>query len=204
MTRNDTNSRPILKRKIAKKSWCKYRVSHQQLIQSKDLTWPDVLTIYQKLVLSGFLSCGILCLIHYLKLFWHHMASTASERKDAKIQHESSWFFQRFIFSKHREKVILVLELLNSRTSVVILQALEISPASLTSAASATSLASTASKSPIMWPSQIIWSLAIHTSPIHLVFLLTKVFCLYRNKREKNRNFFLDVPIKKWFYINPY
>ena len=42
-----------------------------------------------------------------------------------------------------------------------------------------------------------------HLSPTHLVFLLTKL-CFYRNKREKNLNFFLDAPIKKWFYINPY
>ena len=51
---------------------------------------------------------------------------------------------------KHQNKVILVLRLLNLRTwmtlktSVVILQALETSAASLTSVASATSLASTA------------------------------------------------------------
>ena len=55
-------------------------------------------------------------------------------------------------FSKHQNKVILVLKLLNSRTwktlksSVVIFQALETSSASLTSSASATSLASTAFK----------------------------------------------------------
>ena len=33
--------------------------------------------IYQKLMLSGFLSSGNLCLFHYLKLFWPHSASTA-------------------------------------------------------------------------------------------------------------------------------
>jgi hypothetical protein len=59
---------------------------------------------------------------------------------------------EKSLFSKHQNKVILVLRLLNSRTwktqksTVVIFQALEASPASLTSAASATSLASTASK----------------------------------------------------------
>ena len=59
---------------------------------------------------------------------------------------------KRTFFSKHQNKVIFVLKLLNSRTkttlksSVVIFQALETSPASLTSVASATSLASTASK----------------------------------------------------------
>ena len=55
-------------------------------------------------------------------------------------------------FSKHQNKVISALKLLNSRTwktlksAVVIFQALETSPASLTSVASATLLASTASK----------------------------------------------------------
>ena len=59
---------------------------------------------------------------------------------------------EKVLFSKHQNKVILVLKLLNSRTwktlksTVVIFQALKTSPASLTSAASATSLASTASK----------------------------------------------------------
>jgi len=57
---------------------------------------------------------------------------------------------KKFFFSKHQNNVTLVLKLLNSRTwktlksTVVIFQALETSPASLTSAASATSLASTA------------------------------------------------------------
>ena len=58
---------------------------------------------------------------------------------------------KKSFFSKHQNKVILVLKLLNSRTwmtqnsSIVIFLALETSPASLNSAASATSLASTAS-----------------------------------------------------------
>ena len=46
-----------------------YRVSHKELIQSKDLSLSDVLINLPKLMLSGFLRCGILCLIHYLKLF---------------------------------------------------------------------------------------------------------------------------------------
>ena len=58
---------------------------------------------------------------------------------------------KKIFFSKHKNKVRLALKLLNSRTwetlksKVVIFQALETSPASLTSAAYATSLASTAS-----------------------------------------------------------
>ena len=34
--------------------------------------------LWQKLMLSSFLSSGNLCLIHHLKLFWPHGASTAS------------------------------------------------------------------------------------------------------------------------------
>ena len=66
---------------------------------------------------------------------------------------------EKLLFSKHQNKVILVLKLLNSRTwktlksTVVILQALKTSPAPLTSAASATSLASTASRA--QFPPQI-------------------------------------------------
>ena len=50
-------------------------------------TWLDQMfwQFYQKLMLSGFLSSGNLCLIHHLKLFWPHAASTASDRKGAKI-----------------------------------------------------------------------------------------------------------------------
>ena len=127
-------------------------------------TWLDQMfwQIYQKLMLSGFLSSGNLCPIHYLKLFWPHAASTASDRKGAKIQHEFSWYCQKNFFSQHQNKVILVLKLLNSRirktlkSTVKIFQALETSPASLTSVASATSLASTASKD--QFPQKTSWS----------------------------------------------
>ena len=69
---------------------------------------------------------------------------------------------KKSFFSKHQNKVILVLKLLNSRTkttlksSVVIFQALETSPASLTSVASVSSLASTASK--VQFPQKTSWS----------------------------------------------
>ena len=65
-------------------------------------TWLDQMLwqIYQKLMLSGFLSSENLCLIHYLKLFWLHTASTASDRKGAKVQHEFSWFIKKNIFFK--------------------------------------------------------------------------------------------------------
>ena len=48
-------------------------------------TWLDQMfwQIYQQLMLSGFLSSGNLCLIHYLKLFWPHGVSKASVRKGA-------------------------------------------------------------------------------------------------------------------------
>ena len=56
--------------------------------------------IYQKLMLSGFLSSGNLYLIHHLNLFWPHVASSASNRKGAKIQQEFSWFCQKLLFFK--------------------------------------------------------------------------------------------------------
>ena len=51
-------------------------------------TWLDQMfsKIYKKLMLSGFLSSGILCMIHYLELFWPHAASAASVRKGAIYQ----------------------------------------------------------------------------------------------------------------------
>ena len=114
-------------------------------------TWLDQMfwQIYQKLMLSGFLSSGNLCLIHHLKLFWPHAASTASNKKGAKTQHEFSQFF---FLQNIKRKWCYSSNLLNSRTwkplksSVVIFQALETSSALLTSVASATSLASTAYK----------------------------------------------------------
>ena len=113
-------------------------------------TWLDQIfwQIYQKLMLSGFLSSGNLCLIPHLKLFWPQAASAASDRKDAKIRHEFSWFCQIFFFKTSKESDISpqIIEFKNMEDSVVIFQALETSPASLTSAASAISLASTASK----------------------------------------------------------
>ena len=60
--------------------------------------------ICQKLMLSGFLSSGNLCLIHHLKLFWPHTASTASDRKGAKIQHEFWWFCQKIFFKNIKIK----------------------------------------------------------------------------------------------------
>ena len=62
-------------------------------------TWLDQMfwQIYQKLMLSGFLSSGNLCLINHLKLFWPHAASMASDRKVAKMKHEFSQFFWKII-----------------------------------------------------------------------------------------------------------
>ena len=55
----------------------------------KDLAWPDVLTISKNWCSVGSWVVGNLCLIHYLKLFWPHGASTASVIKDA-VKH---WIF---------------------------------------------------------------------------------------------------------------
>ena len=70
-------------------------------------TWLDHMfwQIYQKLMLSGFLSSGNLCLINHLKLFWPHAASTASNRKGANFQHEFSWFCQKFFFQNIKIKL---------------------------------------------------------------------------------------------------
>ena len=71
---------------------------------------------YQKLMLSGFLSSWNLCLINHLKLFWPHTASTASDRKGAKIQHEFFMIPSKMFFPNHQNWFLLVLKLLNSRT----------------------------------------------------------------------------------------
>ena len=124
-------------------------------------TWLDQMfwQIYQKLMLNGFLSSGNLCLIHHMNFFWPHTASTASDRKGGKIQHEFLRFCQKIFFQNIKIKTsnYWIQEpgrLLKS--SVVIFQALETSPASLTSAASATSAASTASK--CQFPQKRFWS----------------------------------------------
>ena len=69
-------------------------------------TWLDQMfwQIYQKLMLSCFVSSGNLCQIHHLKLFWPHTASTASDRKGAKIQHEFWWFCQKIFFQNIKIK----------------------------------------------------------------------------------------------------
>ena len=102
------------------------------------------------------------------------LASTASDRKDAKIQHDISWYYQN--------RVIFVLNLFNSQTrmtqksSIVIFQALETSPASLNSAASATSLATTASKAQFYQKKKnflvlMVWSSLATKWPILVIFL---------------------------------
>ena len=69
-------------------------------------TWLDQMfwQIYQKLILSGFLSSGNLCLINHLKLFWPHTASTVSDRKGATIQHHFWWFSQNIFFQNIKIK----------------------------------------------------------------------------------------------------
>ena len=75
-----------------------------------------------------------------LKRFWHlsfinqfskkkhRLASTASNRKGAKIQHEFSWFCQKKFFPKHQNIVILLLKLLNSRTWMTLMTSLVLFP----------------------------------------------------------------------------
>ena len=117
-------------------SYYVYRVFQLKTWCFEVLVWLGFWIIGLLIKLGVVLSSGNLCLINHLKLFWPHLASMASDRKGAKIQHEFSWFCQNIFFSKHQNKVILVLKLLNSRTwktlksTVVIFQALETSPAS--------------------------------------------------------------------------
>ena len=115
--------------------------------------------MYQKLMLSGFLSSGNLWLIHHMNFFDPTQPQRPPTEKVVKFNIEFLRFCQLFFFSKHQNKV---LKLLNSRiwkplkSSVVIFQALETSSASWTSAPSATSVASTASKG--QFPQEKVWS----------------------------------------------
>ena len=73
-------------------------------------------------MISGFLSSGNLC------LFWPHAASTASDRKIAKIQHEFSWFCRKKFFPKHQNIAILLIKLLNLRTWMTLMTSLVLFP----------------------------------------------------------------------------
>ena len=58
--------------------------------------------IYQKLKLSDFLSSGnLLCLVFICNFFDLVQSST---EKNAKIQHEFSWFCRKYMCSKHQKK----------------------------------------------------------------------------------------------------
>ena len=78
------------------------------ITQSND--WLDHMLwkIYQKLMVSGFLSSGDLCLIHYLKLFWPHGASTASVRKRAIYILVQNWIFDDPFHKNEPALIILV------------------------------------------------------------------------------------------------
>ena len=69
-------------------------------------TWLDQMfwQMYQKQMLSGFLSRGNLYLIHHMNFFWPHTASTASDRKGGKIQHEFLRFCQKIFFQNIKIK----------------------------------------------------------------------------------------------------
>ena len=91
---------------------------------------------------------------HQLYL-WHILASTASDRKIAKIHHDSSWFYQKnlcFIDQNKAEfKSLDNFDVLSSD-----FEALKTPAASLTSEASAASMASTASTA--IYPQKTFWS----------------------------------------------
>ena len=83
-----------------------------------------------------------------INIGWPQQPLTENELKFKMGFHDS---VKNIFFSKHENRIIFALKLMNSRSrmtqksSVVIFRALKTSAASLTSAASATSLASTAS-----------------------------------------------------------
>ena len=102
----------LLQRKVMKKIYLKVLKNflYRQFLLTgstirnwhKVKTWFDQMfwQIYQKMMLSGFLSSGNLCLINHLKVFWPHAVLTNSDTKGAKIQHEISWSCQKNIFLK--------------------------------------------------------------------------------------------------------
>ena len=101
-------------------------------------TWLDQMfwQTHQKLMLSGFLSSGKLCQINHLNFFdltWPQRAPTEKKLKFNMSFHDS---VKKYFVSKHQNKVIFDLKLLNTRTwktlksTVLIFQALETFPAS--------------------------------------------------------------------------
>ena len=86
---------------------------------------------------------------------WHRLASTASGRKVAKIQHDILWFKQKNVFSKHQNKA----EFKNLDDSLDLnrdFSGLRTSAVSMTSTASMTSVASMTSTASIH--QNIYWS----------------------------------------------
>ena len=90
------------------------------------------------MVPSGFRRFGNLCFIQQFSKKLHRLASTASDRKGAKIQYDFSQFYHKKLFFKHKNKTEFKclddFEVLSSDFSGL-----------KTSAASMTSLTSTAS-----------------------------------------------------------
>ena len=107
------------------------------------------------MVHSGFRRFGHLSFINQFSKKWHRLASTASDRKSAKIQHDISWFKQKKIFSKHQNEA----EFKNLDDSLDLsndFPGLRTSAVSMTSTASMTSVASMTSTASIH--QKICWS----------------------------------------------
>ena len=107
------------------------------------------------MVHSGFKRFWHLCFINQFSKKWLRLASTASDRKGAKIQHDISWFKQKKIFSKHQNKA----EFKNLDDSLDLssdFSGLRTSAVSMTSTASMTSVASMTSTASIH--QKIYWS----------------------------------------------
>ena len=102
-------------------------------------TWLDQIfwQIYQKLILSGFLSSGNLCLIHHLNFFDLTQPLRPPTEKVLKFNMSFHDSVKIFFFKNSEESDISpqIIEFKNLEDSAVIFQALETSPASLMSVA---------------------------------------------------------------------
>ena len=77
------------------------------------------------MVPSGFRRFGNLCFINQFSKKWHRLASTASDRKGAKIQYDISWFYPKKRFFQNIKIKLNSNAWMTLKSSVVIFQALK-------------------------------------------------------------------------------
>ena len=77
------------------------------------------------MVHSGFRRFGNLCFINQFSKKWHRLASTASDRKGAKIQYDISWFYPKKTFFQNIKIKLNSNVWITLKSSVVIFQALK-------------------------------------------------------------------------------